>query len=113
MFTNFREKYSWLDWPSWILWPLIFLLFLMICWHRVDPDFGWHLMTGRDILAHGIPQHDIFTYTAPDFQWINVEWLNDVLFAKLYDAGGYALLGVFARQFGPAQSRLFQNSPAV
>ena len=95
MFTKFREKYSWLDWPSWILWPLIFLLFLMICWHRVDPDFGWHLMTGRDILAHGIPQHDIFTYTALDFQWINVEWLNDVLFAKLYDAGGYALLGVF------------------
>lgn len=80
----------------WILWLAVFLFFLGIIWHRLDPDFGWHLASGKYILAHGIPATDIFTYTASHFAWINVEWLNDVFVAKLYALGGYGLLAVVA-----------------
>lgn len=82
--------------PRWLGWFLVFLFFLDISWHRLDPDFGWHLASGQYILAHGIPATDVFTYTASHFAWINVEWLNDVLVAKLYAFGGYGLLAVVA-----------------
>ncbi|HSX02830.1 MAG TPA: hypothetical protein VLI05_05975 [Candidatus Saccharimonadia bacterium] len=54
-------------------------LFIFVALLRVDLDFGWHYRTGQYIFAHGIPYHDIYTYTARDFAWINHEWLNDVL----------------------------------
>jgi len=60
----------------------------------IDPDFGWHLQAGRYITAHGIPSHDIFTYTARAFHWIDHEWGNDVIVSWLYGWGGYGLLAV-------------------
>ena len=49
------------------------------------------------MLSHGIPTHDIFTYTASAFPWVNHEWGSDVLLAMLYQLGGYGLLiGVYA-----------------
>src|SRR5215469_12579974 len=35
----------------------LFLLIFEIFDRNMDPDFGWHLMTGRYILAHGVPAH--------------------------------------------------------
>lgn len=67
-------------------------LIFYVCAASIDPDFGWHLQAGRYILAHGIPTHDIFTYTAADFRWIDHEWLSDVVMALLFGAGGYWLL---------------------
>jgi hypothetical protein len=61
---------------------------------RLDPDFGWHLQAGRDILAHGIPKTDLYTYTARDFPWIDHEWLSDVLLAWLFASGGWALVNL-------------------
>lgn len=76
----------------WLLWLAIFMFFFGVSSHRLDPDFGWHIAGGQDILLHGIRRVDLFTYTAQGFSWINVEWLNDVLIAKLYSIGGYNLL---------------------
>jgi hypothetical protein len=70
----------------------LFILFFVVAWRKLDPDFGWHLQSGLHIRAHGIPAHDIFTYTAPNFPWINHEWGNDVIVSFLYQAGGYGLL---------------------
>jgi hypothetical protein len=75
----------------------LFGAFAVIFERRVDPDFGWHLQAGRYILAHGVPAHDIFTYTAAHFSWINHEWLSDVVTAGLFRVGGFWLVdGVFA-----------------
>lgn len=76
--------------PSWVLpvaglYVVIFTVFMI----RLDPDFGWHLQSGRAILHHGIPTRDIFTFTAANFPWINHEWLSDVLILGLYSVGGF------------------------
>jgi hypothetical protein len=73
----------------------LFALFFIVAWRKLDPDFGWHLRSGLYIRAHGVPTHDIFTYTAPRFDWINHEWGNDVIVSWLYGWGGYGLLAAF------------------
>lgn len=73
---------------------LLFTLFLATSIRGLDPDFGWHLQSGNYILRHGIPAHDIFTYTARSFRWIDHEWGNDVIVSILYKVGGYDLVSV-------------------
>ncbi len=87
-----------LAWKLWLLPCLgLFALFFAVFARRMDPDFGWHLQAGRYILVHGIPAHDIFSYTAPNFRWIDHEWLSDAVTAALYGLGGFGLVaGVFA-----------------
>ncbi len=70
----------------------LFLFFDFWFVRSLDPDFGWHLMTGRYILAHGVPKHDLFSYSMPSFEWINHEWLHDAFVATLEKLGGYRLL---------------------
>lgn len=84
--------------PRWVLPSAgVFIAIFSVFLARLDPDFGWHLQSGRDILAHGIPAHDIFTYTAADFPWINHEWLSDVIIVGTYGAGGFAgVMALFA-----------------
>lgn len=83
--------------PVWLPVAGLFALLLVVLGRRLDPDFGWHLEAGRYILQHGIPTHDVFSYTATDFRWINHEWLSDVFTSVLYTAGGFGLVAsVFA-----------------
>lgn len=70
----------------------IYLLFFVSLIRFIDPDFGWHLMAGNYIRQHGIPSHDVFSYTAGNFSWVNHEWANDVLFSHIYQLGGLGLL---------------------
>jgi len=74
---------------------IVFIIFFIVCFGRFDPDFGWHLMSGNYFRAHGIPAHDIFTYTAHNFRWIDHEWGNDVLMSYLYQVHGYLILALF------------------
>ncbi|HWC99957.1 MAG TPA: hypothetical protein VG456_24525 [Candidatus Sulfopaludibacter sp.] len=56
-----------------------------------DCDTGWHIRTGEWILAHhGVPTHDIFSYSKPDGAWYAWEWLTDILWAFLNSHGGLA-----------------------
>ena len=70
----------------------ISLLMLLICVSAViiffirdstylDPDYDWHLATGNYILEHGAPTKDLFSYTMPNYPWIEHEWLSDVIYA--------------------------------
>ncbi len=75
-----------------ILFLFIFAVLLsvsfLLTFRSMDPDFGWHLKTGQLILQRGIPYHDWYSYTMPNFSWIDHEWLTEVLLYK-----GYSLLG--------------------
>jgi len=73
---------------------ILFIVFFLLSLSRLDPDFGWHLQAGNFIRAHGIPAHDVFTYTARSFAWIDHEWGNDVVTSLFYNLGGYTLLAV-------------------
>ena len=92
---NYIRRYTYLPHPKASLllkFILVFLIFFFLGWSRLDPDFGWHLQAGNYIRQYGIPSHDIFTYTANNFRWIDHEWGNDVIVSLLYSLGGYGLL---------------------
>ena len=46
-----------------------------------DNSFLTHLATGRYILDHGIPHHDIYSFTAAGQSWVVQSWLASVLYA--------------------------------
>lgn len=62
-----------------------------------DCDTGWHIRTGEWILAHhGVPTHDIFSFSKPDGAWFAWEWLTDVIWAFLNSHGGLATVAAVA-----------------
>lgn len=55
-----------------------------------DGDTGWHLATGRLILATGqVPTRDPFSWTAFGWPWQTHEWLAEVLLAAGFGAAGW------------------------
>lgn len=60
----------------------------------IDPDFGWHLATGKYILEKGFPKSDPFSYTMPDFPYVDHSWFVDVLIAYLYPVVGMLGLSI-------------------
>ncbi len=95
---------------------VILCAFFAISFFNLNPDFGFHLQTGNYYLARGIPNTDIFTYTASDFPWVNHAWLSDVVIASLYKTGGYLLVAVFFSLIWTISLFLadhFRNWPAV
>jgi len=70
------------------------LVFFVMLSYRLEYDFGWHVAAGDYIRAHGLPLRDVFTYTAPNFAWVNHEWLHDVVLSWLMGVGGYGLVAV-------------------
>jgi hypothetical protein len=54
---------------------------------------GWlALIAGRDIAAHGIPQHDFFTHMAYGVRWIDQQWLAQLLMYEIERVSGLQLL---------------------
>ncbi len=62
--------------------------------HHFSQD-GWlALVAGRAIAEHGIPHHDYFTAMAYGVQWIDQQWLAQLLMYELVRIGGLQLLTV-------------------
>ena len=63
-----------------------------------EPDFGWHLRTGLDVLHNGmpLPLTDPYSHTMPDWRWVEHAWLTDVLIAGVYSSfGGLGVILLF------------------
>jgi len=60
----------------------------------LDPDFGWHLRMGELIISHGIPLTDPFSYTMPSYNFIDHEWLTNVLMFL-----GFKSIGIYGLAF--------------
>ncbi|HCR42303.1 TPA: hypothetical protein DIV45_03035 [Patescibacteria group bacterium] len=74
---------------------LLLLLFTLGFRPLLDPDFGWHLRSGIDLLKNwSVPKLDIYSYTLPDWPWVNHEWLSDGLMALIYQWLGPLVLGL-------------------
>jgi hypothetical protein len=70
-------------------------LYVVLCifglLHFTDPDYWWHLRTGKLILDTGsIPTTDPFSFTAAGRAWVTHEWLSEVLIAGVQSLFGYA-----------------------
>jgi hypothetical protein len=73
------------------LFGLVFALafFLLELRPLLDNSFLWHLKTGHWILDHHrIPDHDLFSFTAPGTPWVVQSWLAEVLYAAVDRAFG-------------------------
>jgi hypothetical protein len=76
---------------------LVFILLLRGGFSYLDPDLGWHLKVGEEIAVSGqIPQENHFNYTYTG-NWVDHEWLSDLLVYHIYNSLGYeALVIIFA-----------------
>lgn len=55
-----------------------------------DPDFGYRVTTGMQILTTGIPRTDPYSYTMPSFTFVEHSFLIAVLWELMYPVTGYA-----------------------
>lgn len=60
---------------------------------RSSHDEWWHLKTGKWIDEQGLPENEIFTYTAEEYPWHNHEWLAQWGLWRIYRAGEAGSLG--------------------
>lgn len=79
---------------------LIFLtlssLFYFFSYPEVDNDLWGHLFFGREILQTGaLPSLNLYSYTAPNYRWINHEWLAEVVLYGIFDLFGSPGLVLF------------------
>jgi hypothetical protein len=68
------------------------------CWQALlgDGDTGWHIRTGEYILDHGVPAHDLFSFSRAGQPWFAWEWLSEAIFAQFHrwwGLEGVAVLG--------------------
>jgi hypothetical protein len=65
----------------------------------INQDLGRHIKTGELIVnTHTIPDKNLYSYTYPEFPFINHHWGPEVLFYGIYQATGFTgtLLLTFA-----------------
>jgi len=66
-----------------------------------DPDLWGHITFGKEIwLTQHIPSTDHYSYTAAGGEWINHEWLMEVLLFLIYDMWGSPGLLLFRMLVG-------------
>jgi len=83
--------------PLKVLPPAAFLAltFLLGFFPLKDTDFWWHLRTGDLIRTEGrVPHKDLYTYTVPNAEWIDLHWGFQVLISLGYQIGGVPLLNL-------------------
>ncbi len=61
-----------------------------------DPDLGWHIASGaREWGMKSIPRTDWFSFTFPDFRWVDHEYLSNILIYGLQSGFGKVGISVF------------------
>lgn len=71
------------------------LTFLLGMFPLKDADIYWHLRTGQIIRQTGsVPHTDLFTYTRPDAEWIDLHWIFQISASWLHDRGGAVALNL-------------------
>jgi len=84
-----------------------------------EPDFGWHLRTGLDLLMQGgrLPAIDPYSHTMPDWPWVEHAWLTDLVLGWFYASGGAVgcllIIAFFAMVSATAWMVAAQVGPAI
>lgn len=91
-----KEWYLLANWA--IVYVTVFLMFFSTAVSSLDPDLGWHLRVGKDTIQDGYFQSiEKYTYPTLGREWVDHEWLSNVILFEIYDIGGkygYWILGV-------------------
>src|SRR6185503_4808093 len=54
-----------------------------------DSDFFWHLAIGRDIVAHGVPSVDVYSWTVAGKSVLPDQWLGELLLYLAYSIASW------------------------
>lgn len=69
-----------IDWSSTVFSILVVVFaWLLVIRAPWDPDMGWHIRNGGDVLRFGAPIGDLYSHTMFGYPWISHEWLTDAL----------------------------------
>lgn len=85
-----------LKFAFWIIFYLFIFSFLLFnSFHYLDPDLGWHLKVGEQIIAEqAVPQYDNYNYTLEGNKWVNHEWLLDACSFLIFHSWGFIALNI-------------------
>jgi hypothetical protein len=72
---------------------VMYMMILSLVPIRMDNDCWWHVKTGKIIAQQGLPEHDVFAYTAAEYEWHNHEWLAQVAAYQVWRMGERTQLG--------------------
>ncbi len=77
-----------------LLWAVALILALpAFLFPLSNPDIFWHLSAGRWIIEHhAVPRTDFLSFSMPGTDWVDFEWLSQLLFQLLYQIGGMTAL---------------------
>lgn len=79
--------------PNGLFFLLIFFLLFLGYFHpilSITQDLGRHLITGEITLKTGtVPKTNLFSYTYPNFPFINHHWLSEVTYNILFQKIGF------------------------
>ncbi|MBA3065471.1 hypothetical protein FP828_03165 [bacterium] len=69
---------------------LLSIVFILNLTKISDPDFFWHLKTGEIIASSGAPSQDGFSWTHAGQNWLDHEWLSQLVFYAVFKHTGFA-----------------------
>ncbi len=88
-----KIKFLHIFWVAFYL--LIFSLLLQNSFSYLDPDLGWHLKVGEEIVTTlSVPRLNNYNFTFVD-NWVDHEWLANVISYKIYSQFSYLSLSIF------------------
>ncbi len=62
----------------------------------INPDIFWHFSAGRYMAGHlDVPRADFLSWTMQGREWVDFEWLAQLILYALYKLGGFKLLVLF------------------
>jgi len=62
----------------------------------INPDIFWHFAAARYMAGHlSVPRTDFLTWTMQGREWVDFEWLSQLILYSLYKSGGFKLLVAF------------------
>ena len=80
----------------WIFYYIfIFFYLLNNSFSYIDPDLGWHLKVGEEILyTYELPHIEHFDFSLEGQRWVDHEWLVNLVVFLIYSNFGYAALNI-------------------
>ncbi|MFH1412597.1 MAG: hypothetical protein ABIG10_01020 [bacterium] len=88
-----RNKFKMLLWVAFYLFA--FSLLLSHSFNYLDPDFGWHIKAGEQTMqTKQVPHDQIYMWTLEGKDWVDHEWLSNIMLYLGYEHLGYFWLNI-------------------
>ena len=84
-----------------VLFFVVCSLFALSIRTAVDPDYGWHVVNGANVInGSAFSGRDFYSWTAAGSPWIVHEWVVDAVMAMVHRAGGRTANSFLAAALG-------------